>query len=43
MTDLTPSTVTGFNTARPTATVEKNTAFPGLPKNKLQGHAHLLA
>lgn len=34
MTDLTPSTVTGFNTARPTATVEKNTAFPGLPKKQ---------
>ncbi|WP_426229733.1 glutamate synthase large subunit [Pararhizobium sp. DWP3-4] len=34
MTDLTPSTVTGLNIARPTATVEKNTAFPGLPKKQ---------
>ncbi|MDW5314761.1 glutamate synthase large subunit [Rhizobium sp. PL01] len=34
MTDFTPSTVTGFNTARQTATVEKNTAFPGLPKKQ---------
>ncbi|WP_455270172.1 glutamate synthase large subunit [Rhizobium herbae] len=34
MTDFTPSTVTGLNTARQTATVEKNTAFPGLPKKQ---------
>jgi glutamate synthase (NADPH/NADH) large chain len=31
MTDFTPSTETGLNIARQTATVEKNTAFPGLP------------
>jgi glutamate synthase (NADPH) large chain len=29
MTDLTPSTVTGLNIARETATVETHTAFPG--------------
>lgn len=35
MTDFTPSTETGLNTVRPTATVEKNTAFPsGLPKKQ---------
>jgi glutamate synthase (NADPH/NADH) large chain len=34
MTDLTPSTVTGLDIARQTATVEKNTAFPGLPKKQ---------
>ncbi len=35
MTDFTPSTVTGLNIARQTATVEKNTAFPsGLPKKQ---------
>ncbi len=35
MTDFTPSTVTGLNIVRPTATVEKNTAFPsGLPKKQ---------
>ncbi len=34
MTDFTPSTVTGLNTVRQTATVGKNTAFPGLPKKQ---------
>ncbi|MCV9966479.1 glutamate synthase large subunit [Pararhizobium sp. BT-229] len=35
MTDFTPSTETGLNSARHTATVEKNTAFPsGLPKKQ---------
>lgn len=34
MTDLTPSTVTGLNIARETATVETHTAFPGLPKKQ---------
>ena len=34
MTDFTPSTVTGLNTVRQTATVEKTTAFPGLPKKQ---------
>jgi glutamate synthase (NADPH/NADH) large chain len=35
MTDFTPSTETGLNIARHTATVEKNTAFPsGLPKKQ---------
>lgn len=35
MTDFTPSTVTGLNIARQTATVEKNAAFPsGLPKKQ---------
>ena len=32
--DLTPSTVTGLNIARETATVETHTAFPGLPKKQ---------
>ncbi len=34
MTDFTPSTMTGLNDARQLATVEKNTAFPGLPKKQ---------
>ncbi|CAN7504809.1 glutamate synthase large subunit [Rhizobium sp. LjRoot98] len=34
MTDFTPSTVTGLNTVRQAATVEKTTAFPGLPKKQ---------
>ncbi|WP_349435831.1 glutamate synthase large subunit [Pararhizobium sp. A13] len=35
MTDFTPSTETGLNIVRHTATVEKNTAFPsGLPKKQ---------
>ncbi|OBZ95313.1 glutamate synthase [Pararhizobium polonicum] len=34
MTDFAPSTVTGLNIISQTATVEKNTAFPGLPKKQ---------